>query len=78
MGEINETDRPTEVSKPEMDSELSSELDETYQSYLENGQKQEVEEEEDPEAGKLTETDRAKLKEETGWSDEVEIGRAHV
>ena len=29
MGEINETDRPTEVSKPEMDSELSSELDET-------------------------------------------------
>lgn len=71
MGEINETDRPTEVSKPEMDSELSSELDETYQSYLENGQKQEVEEEEDPESGKLTETDRAKLKEETGWSDEV-------
>lgn len=68
MNEINETDRPTEVSEPEVDSELSSELDETYRSYLENGQKPEVEE---AESDKLSETDRAKLKEETGWSDEV-------
>lgn len=66
-GEVKEAEG-SEVSKPEMDRELSSELEKTYQSYLEGDRTQEAEQ---PESGRLTEADRAKLREETGWSDEV-------
>ncbi len=41
--------------------DINSELDKKYNEYIDEGGKQ----------GELSDTDRAELKEETGWSDEV-------
>lgn len=65
--EIDETDDVSEL--PEDMDDIEYELDKKYNEYIDEGSK-DTENIEDKH-GELSDTDRAELKQETGWSDEV-------
>lgn len=63
-----EKGKATDVSDDSTTEELDSEVDDHYNEYVEHGEK-----EDSPESVEdgLTEAEKEKLKEETGWSDEI-------
>lgn len=70
--ESKETPEQKESEEKEKDSEdLDTALDKKYNEYLSEGTRNTDAADSEQHRGELSETDRAALKEETGWSDEV-------
>lgn len=80
-GEVSETENCSEVCESEMDEDLSRELDEKYDSYinedtnsekdLDSDSDNEYNDVDESERDGLNDTEKEQLKEETGWSEET-------